>query len=111
VRIRLAPRPCLWNELSNADDEADEKRTWVRITHSFHPWRGRRFRFVAIKRTWGEERVTLVSREGKARSVPVNWTDAAPPEPYAMLGKGRARVRIEDLLLLVDLIDAGKRDE
>ena len=53
----------------------------------------------------------MVNRERKARSVPVNWTDAAPPEPYAMLGKGRVRVRIEDLLLLVELIDAGKRDE
>jgi len=43
--------------------------------------------------------------------VPVNWTDAALPEPYAMVGKGRVRVRVEDLLLLMDLIDAGKRQE
>jgi len=55
--------------------------------------------------------VTLVNRQGEARSVPVNWTDAAPPEPYAMVGRGRVRVRVEDLLLLVDLIDAGKREE
>jgi hypothetical protein len=41
----------------------------------------------------------------------MNWTDAAPPEPYTIVGKGRARVRVEDLLLLVDLIDAGKREE
>ena len=70
-----------------------------------------RCRFVASKRTWGEERVTFVNRQGEARSVPVNWTDVALPEPYAIVGKGRVRVRVEDLLLLVDLIDAGKRDE
>ena len=53
----------------------------------------------------------MVNRHGEARSVPVNWTDAAPPDPYAMVGRGRVRVRVEDLLLVVDLIDAGKRKE
>jgi hypothetical protein len=43
--------------------------------------------------------------------VPVNWTDATAPKPYAIVGRGRVRVRVEDLLLLVDLIDAGKREE
>jgi len=43
--------------------------------------------------------------------VPVNWTDLAPPEPYAIVGKNQVRVRVEDLLLLVDLIDAAKREE
>jgi hypothetical protein len=33
------------------------------------------------------------------------------PEPYAVVGRGRVRVRVEDLLLVVDLIDAGKRNE
>ena len=50
----------------------------------------------------------MVNRQRKARSVQVNWTDAARPEPYAMLREGRVRARIEDLLLLVDLIDAGR---
>jgi Family of unknown function (DUF5372) len=75
------------------DDETNEKRTWVRITHPFHPWR-RRFRFVASKRTWGEERITFVNRQGKARSVPVNWIDVALSQSYAMLGNGRVRVPI-----------------
>jgi len=66
---------------------------------------------VVSKRTWGEERVTLVNRQGETRSVPVNWTDVALPEPYAIVGRGRVRVRVEDLLLVVDLIDAGKRDQ
>ena len=60
---------------------------------------------------WGEERVTLVNCQGEARSVLANWTDVAPPEPYAIVGRGRVRVRVEDLLLLVDLISAGKREE
>ena len=42
--------------------------------------------------------------------MPVNWTDVALPEPYAIVGKGQVRVRVEDLLRLVDLIDAAKRE-
>jgi hypothetical protein len=59
-------------------------------------------------RRGGEERVTFVTQQGEARSVPVNWTDMAMPEPYAVVGRGRVRVRVEDLLLVVDLIDAGR---
>jgi hypothetical protein len=106
-----SPRITPWIEPSNADGEADEKQPWVRITHPFHPLRGQRFRFVVRKRTWGEERVTFLSPQGEARSVPVNWTDAALPNPYGVVGRGRARVRVEDLLLLIDLVDAGKKDE
>ena len=58
------------------------------------------------KRLWGEERVTFVGPQGEAHSVPVNWTDAAPPDPYDVMGRGRARIRVEDMLLLVDLIDS-----
>jgi hypothetical protein len=41
----------------------------------------------------------------------VNWTDAAVPDAYEVVGRGRARLRVEDLLLLVDLIDAGKSNQ
>ena len=61
------------------------------------------------KRLWGEERITFLSPQGEARSVPVNWTDAALPDPYEVVGRGRARLRLEELLLLVDLLDAAKR--
>jgi Family of unknown function (DUF5372) len=62
---------------------------------------------VVRKRAWGEERVTFLGPQGEAHSVPVNWTDAAPPDPYEAIGKGRARARVGDLLLLIDLIGTG----
>jgi hypothetical protein len=62
---------------------------------------------VVRKRLWGEERVTFLTRTGDGRSVPVNWTDAATPDAYEVVGRGRARLRVEDLLRLVELIDAG----
>lgn len=53
----------------------------------------------------------FVSPTGNARSVPVNWTDAGLTDAYEVVGRGRARVRVEDLLQLVELIDAGKSDQ
>jgi hypothetical protein len=42
--------------------------------------------------------------------MPIGWTDKAPPDPYLSLGGGRSRFRIEDLLVLTELI-AGIRNE
>ena len=63
---------------------------------------------MVSKRLWGEERVTFLKPQGEAHSVPINWTDAAPPDPYQVMGRSRARVRVKDLLLPVDLIDTAK---
>jgi len=53
----------------------------------------------------------FVSPTENARSVPVNWTDAGLTNAYEVVGRGRARVLVEDLLRLVELIDAGKSDQ
>jgi hypothetical protein len=41
-------------------------------------------------------------------SVPANWTDTVALDPYWRVGRRRSRFRLEDLLLLADLIDAGR---
>ena len=60
------------------------------------------------KQLWGEERVTFLGPEGEACSVPANWTDTVALDPYWSVGRSRSRFRLEDLLLLADLIDAGR---
>ena len=44
-------------------------------------------------------------------SVPVSWTDHLPPDPYVSVGGGRSRFRVEDLLVLAQLVSVlgGKR--
>ncbi|MFQ5796808.1 MAG: DUF5372 family protein, partial [Candidatus Bipolaricaulia bacterium] len=74
----------------------------VRVTHAFHPWRGRSFPFVVSKQLWGEWRVTVRLEDGSFRSLPISWTDQAPPEPYVTVGGGRSRFRVEDLLQLAE---------
>ena len=76
----------------------------VRITHPFHPDRGRSFPFVVAKQLWGEKRVTLEYPDGTLRSLPVGWTDLAPVDPYVVISAGRSWFRVEDLMALVDLI-------
>ncbi len=75
----------------------------MRITHPFHPLRGQAFPFVVSKQLWGEPRVT-VEMDGGFRSLPLSWTDLAPPHPYLTLGRGRSRFRVEDLLELSQLL-------
>ncbi|MFN8626248.1 MAG: DUF5372 family protein [Candidatus Binatia bacterium] len=74
------------------------------MTHPFHPLRGQCFRLVVHKQLWGEDRVTFEDAAGALCSVPVNWTDLLPAEPYLSVGRGRSRFRIADLRTLADLI-------
>jgi hypothetical protein len=91
---------------STAPDAGGEQR--VRVTHPFHPWVGREFAFVAVRQTWGEERVFFFDDDGTQRSLPTGWTDVAPVDPFVALAGGRSALRVEDLLVLVELL-AGLR--
>jgi hypothetical protein len=65
---------------------------------------------VVAKQLWGEDRVTFQHPDGSLYSVPVDWTDAIAPDPYLSIGGGRSRFRIEDLVVLADLVASrGKR--
>jgi len=59
---------------------------------------------VVAKQLWGEDRVTIELPDGSLSSVPVSWTDFLPPDPYRTVGNGRSRFRLEDLVLLAQLV-------
>ncbi len=75
------------------------------MTHPFHPWLGWEFVLVAVRRTWGEDRVFFLDGEGTQRSLPRGWTSAADADAFVVLAAGRSVVRVEDLLALVELLD------
>lgn len=102
--MRRARRPRPWPSLkqSTAQDAID--RPQVRVTHPFHPDRGRSFPLVAAKQLWGEARVTVEHPDGTLHSIPVGWTDLAPIDPYVVIGRARSRFRVEDLVALADLM-------
>jgi Family of unknown function (DUF5372) len=62
------------------------------------------FPFVVAKPLWGEDRITFEHPDGGLCSVPVNWTDFVPADPYVSVGGGRSRFRVEDLLALAELV-------
>ncbi len=81
------------------------------MTHPFHPRAGREYVVVAVRSTWGEDRVFFLDEEGTVRSMPAAWTDAAEPDPFVVVASGRSPFRVEDLLALASLIDGlGRAD-
>jgi hypothetical protein len=79
------------------------------VTHPFHPWRGRELCFVAVRQTWGEDRVFFTDDENRLRSLPRAWTDAADVDPFVALAAGRSAFRLEDLLELAELVERRRR--
>jgi hypothetical protein len=75
------------------------------VTHPFHPWLGWEFVLVAVRHTWGEDRVFFLDAEGAQCSLLRAWTDAADPDLFVALAGGRSALRVEDLLALVELVE------
>ena len=65
--------------------------------------------FVAVRQTWGEDRVFFLDEEGVQRSLPRGWTDAADVDVFVALAAGRSALRVADLLELVELLDGLRR--
>jgi hypothetical protein len=71
-----------------------------RVTHPFHPWRGRPFELVAYKNAWGEDRVYFYDDEQRLVAFPAVWTDVIAIDPFVLIASGRAFFRAGDLLEL-----------
>ncbi len=75
-----------------------------RVTHPFHPLRGRTFQLVDCRQTWGEDRVYFHNDSGQLARLPLQWTDVVPDDPTVEVGAGRAHFRYHDLCRLADLL-------
>lgn len=80
------------------DDALDE----VRVTHPWHPLRGRAFRYLYSRNSWGIDRVVCEGDEGEIRSFPRAWTNFADPDPVVA---GRPAFRVRDPQELADFCD------
>lgn len=75
------------------------------MTHPFHPLYGRTFELLTRGQAWGVDRVAYRDGQGRWHSMPANWTDASAPAPFVAIAAGRAYLRPDDLLRLVDLVE------
>jgi len=76
----------------------------VRVTHRFHPLFGRSLEFVKRCRTWQSDRVFFFDDAGELASLPAEWTDVVPADPFVVVSAGRSPFHVADLLVLADLV-------
>ena len=76
------------------------------MTHPFHPLSGRVFPFVAVRRTWKQDRVFFFGDDGALDSLPTAWTDAAEPDVFVAVAAGRSPFRVGDLLALTEVVES-----
>jgi hypothetical protein len=78
----------------------------VRVTHPFHPLKGKEIDAVYRRLNWGEDRVMYLGRADKRlRSIPASWTDSVPEDAFRKVSRGRAAFRASDLVKLSTLIE------
>jgi len=75
----------------------------VRVTHPFHPLAGGEFEFVKRRRNWRADRVYFFDG-GELVSLPAEWTDAVPADPFVVVSSGRAPFHVDGLLELSELV-------
>ena len=94
-----------WIDSSNAPDPSDlSVLPQVRVTHPFHPWAGRELEFVKRRHNWRADRVYVRDDAGVLASLPAEWTDAVPEDPFVVVASGRAPFHLEGLLALAELV-------
>jgi hypothetical protein len=76
-----------------------------RIIHPFHPYRNVEFEIDSVRRIANGCRIFFFNTKGRRSSVPLNWTDVGPQDPFVALSAGRSLFRVEDLLGLVRLVE------
>lgn len=75
------------------------------MTHPFHPLRGQSFELLAVRNSWGGDRVSYLGPEGRLRTLPLEWTDVQEPDLVVTVGAGRAFFRADLLGQLRRLVD------
>ena len=92
------------DELSNTPDHTDGDVVF-NVTHPFHSLHGQQFSLLAQRFTWGEPRVFFHDpTTSHVRSIPTDWTDLAPQDPFIQQAAGRATLRLADLQALQHLL-------
>jgi Family of unknown function (DUF5372) len=102
-----ALRAVRWIDSSNAPDSSDlSVLPRVRVTHPFHPWAGWELEFVKRRKNWRADRVYVRDDAGELVSLPAEWTDAVPEDPFVVVAGGRAPFHLEGLLVLPELVSS-----
>jgi len=78
---------------------------WTTVTHPFHPLSGKRFRVLKTRRVGGREVLSLFDEGHGTIALPREWTDHAPPSPYAIVLPTPPTLDALGLLKLRELVE------
>jgi hypothetical protein len=82
---------------------------WATVTHPFHPLAGKRFQVLKRRKVGGRELLSLLD-EGKGPIALLReWTDQAPPSPYAGVLEKPPILEAACLLKLLELVEGIKK--
>ena len=76
----------------------------MRVTHPFHPWAGRELEFVKRRNNWQADRVYVRAETDGLVSLPAEWTDVVPEDPFVVVAGGRVPFHLDGLLALSELV-------
>ena len=82
----------------------------VRVTHPFHPWRGRELEVLRRDIHYGEDRIFCRSQYGHVCSLPTAWTSLSERPVYAPAERAPLFLAC-DLLELVELVRQWREQE
>jgi len=84
----------------------DLKDRFFEVTHPYHPLYGQNFELVNYTLCWGEARVYFYNSIGCLCSMPAAWTSVGAVDPVVKIGEGRSPFRLDDLLILSEIVQS-----
>jgi hypothetical protein len=78
----------------------------VKITHPYHPLRGKHFSYLKSRYARGVECLVLKGSESGTFAVPRDWTDQARPDAYRDANVSPRYLKLACLLSIVELVDS-----
>jgi hypothetical protein len=90
--------------MSNAPGLGDITKTF-KVTHPFHPWHGHEFELVTCHQKSGEVLLFFKDDRDRLRTMPAQWTDVCPPDPYEAIADRQSHFRLLDLIELSRLVN------
>ena len=97
------------NSSSTAPNRTDKRRK-VRITHPFHPLRGKQFELVEHKCIFAESYLFFYDPFGHLLQIPAVWTDFLKSDAFVEVAAARSALHADFLLELAELLEQVKEE-
>ena len=93
-----------FNDPSIAPNSREESRR-VRITHPFHPLKGKQFDLFEHRCIYAESYVYFQDDCGQLREIPSVWTDFVKGDVFVEVAAGRSPLHAAYVMELADLVE------